>query len=44
MWAILTVDDLEDLQLEMDASVIVLPVASTIGSHIDLAWPLDCDE
>ena len=44
MRAVPTVDRLEDLRLETDVSVIVLLAEETIGSHIDLAWPVDCDE
>ena len=44
MQAILTVNHLKDLQLETDVSVIVLPVGEPIGSHINRAWAVDCDE
>ena len=44
MRAVPTVDDLEYFWLETDVGVIVLLAGEPIGSNIDLAWAVDCDE
>ena len=44
MRAVPTVDDLEDLWLEMDVGVTVLSSEKPIGPYIDLAWAVDCGE